>query len=169
MSINAMTNIAVASQTRRSAQGLLRARSAPQSGSAGTIDRALTLIVSYIPTEVVTTYVAVVAAVQDKTTPSRNGQWLALCIFLALCPLACWVLYAGKLQAQHLSLPLRPKAWPWWEIFTSTVAFLVWAYTLPSTPFSTFSWYKPALGTASLLLVSLVFGLVSPLIRNGDA
>jgi hypothetical protein len=141
----------------------------PQSGQtqsdASAVQQALTLIVGYIPTEIVVTYVAVVAAIESGATGSRVGQWVAFWFFLALSPSLCWVLYATNLRTQGRTTPINPKQWPRWPMVAATIAFAVWAYTLPETPFLGFSWYQPAVGTAALLTVTMLFGLLSPLLQ----
>jgi hypothetical protein len=79
---------------------------------ASAVQQALTLIVGYIPTEIVVTYVAVVAAIDSAATGSRVGQWVAFWFFLALSPSLCWVLYATNLRMQGRATPMSPKQWP---------------------------------------------------------
>ncbi len=131
------------------------------SGSAAL--SALKSIVDYIPTEIVLIYVAVSAALSDARSSSRAGQWVAFWVFLALTPLALWLLYAARLRAGSRALPLEPTRWPWPELAVATIGYAAWAFTLPGTPFADFSWYRPGLGTAVLLVGTLVLGLGAPL------
>jgi hypothetical protein len=133
----------------------------PMQGSAALA--ALKSIVDYIPTEIVTIYVAVGAALSDAATPSRTGQWVAFWVFLGVTPLALWALFAARLRAANTSPLLDPMRWPWPELVVATVAYVLWAFTLPATPFADFSWYKPGLGTAVLLVGTLILGLGAPL------
>jgi hypothetical protein len=132
----------------------------PLPGSAALA--ALKSIVDYIPTEIVTIYVAVIAALSDAGTTSRTGQWVAFWIFLGVTPLALWLLFAARLRAANAS-PLDPMRWPWPELAVAAVAYVLWAFTLPGTPFADFRWYRPGLGTAVLLVGTLVLGLGAPL------
>lgn len=130
---------------------------------------ALRAIVTYIPTEIVTTYVAVLAALADDRSPSRAGQWAALLTFALLAPVTVWLLFATKLRAEGLPLPRRLAEWPRWEMSAALLAFLAWAYALPDAPFRDWSWYRASLGTVVLLVVSFGLGLLAPLFQPGSA
>ncbi len=139
----------------------------PFQGSAALA--ALKSIVDYIPIEIVTVYVAVGAALSDAATPSRTGQWVAFWVFLGLTPITLWVLFAARLRAAGVSLPLDPTRWPWPEAIVAMVGYVLWAFTLPGTPFADFNWYRPGLGTAVLLVGTLVLGLGAPLFTRTSA
>ena len=49
-------------------------------------------------------------------------------------------------------------------MIVSTVAFLLWAFSLPHSPFETMTWYRPSLGAVVLLAGTTVVGLVAPLL-----
>jgi hypothetical protein len=124
---------------------------------------AIKSIVDYIPTEIITVYVAVTAAISDAGSSSRAGQWAVFWVFLILTPATLWALTAGRLRASGAPLPLDPKRWPWPELSVATIAYVLWAFTLPAAPFADLSWYRPGLGAAVLLVGTLVLGLGAPL------
>ena len=126
---------------------------------------ALSAIVAYIPTEVVTTYVAILASLGAVASQSSLEKWATFWVFLGLTPVATWILYAVKLKSRNALKGLKFKQWPWWEIIAATIAFTVWAYALPGSAFSSLSWYKPGLGTAGLLFVSFLLGMLAPLFQ----
>ena len=130
---------------------------------------ALKSIVDYIPTEIVTVYIAVGAALSDPGTPSRTGQWVAFWALFVLTPLTVWALYTAQLRAGGAGLPLQPAGWPWPELVAATVAYVLWAFTLPATPFADFRWYRPGLGTAVLLVGTMILGLGAPLFTRSPA
>ena len=141
--------------------------SADQSSSA----TALSQIVAYIPTEILTTYVAILAALSTDTQSSLE-KWVTFWIFLGFTPVASWVIFAAKVRTHTGTKSERRKAQkklPWWEFFSATLAFAVWAYALPASPFSLLSWYKPALGTAGLLFVSFLLGMFAPLFKSTNS
>jgi hypothetical protein len=171
MSINAMTTAAVgfrrtAADTK--APDLLRrvneAERAGATGDQGALASALEALVAYIPTEVVTAYVAVLAAIHSDDA-TRAGQWAAFYFFMVSTPFAVWATFAVKLRAGGEALPVHPRAWPWWELIASTIAFGSWAYTLPDSPFADWSWYQPNLGAALILIVTFLLGLLAPLFQ----
>lgn len=90
---------------------------------------ALSAIVAYIPTEVVTTYVAVLVALGTMDSHSSLERWVTFWIFVGFAPLATWVLFAVKLKAHRgtkAQKGLAFKKWPWWSLFAATLAFAVW-------------------------------------------
>jgi hypothetical protein len=82
--------------------------------------------VSLIPTEMVTGYLAAVAAVV-ATTSDQNSKlglrWLLLVGFSVLTPIAVWSLWNAKLRPDD---PVRNRRAPFLEMATATLAFLVW-------------------------------------------
>ena len=173
MSIDAMTTQALSYRSRPvRTSSLLRGTipTAPDGATnQSTGGAALSAIVAYIPTEIVTTYVAVLAALAGSTSQSRTGQWATLFVFLALTPITTWVVYAVKYKAKNKALPTHLNLWPWWEMVAASLAFIVWSYALPGTPFARLSWYQAGLGSAALLLVSFLLGLVAPIFQPAQA
>lgn len=140
----------------------------PQNGKAqvtpGRLDTAYNVLFGYIPTEVLTLYIAVLAALEgDKFVHTR---WTVFLVFLCGTPVVLWLIYAAKLKTVGKALPLRPRTWPIWEMFASTVAFCAWAFALPQSPFAAYNWYSPALSSLAVLLVSTMLGLLAPLFQR---
>lgn len=171
MSLVTMADLALpsreprAARPRRSLVGVAAPDNEGQN-AASSVHETLGLIVAYIPSEILVTYVAVVAAIQGDPSASPTGDWIAFWLFLALSPSVCWILYATKLKHGGSPLPLHPKRWPHWPMAAATIAYAVWAYTLPKTPFASFHWYQPAVGTVALLLVTMLLGLVAPMFQT---
>ncbi len=164
-----MTSAAVGFRTKSQRNtGLLRGVSdAEKAGSGATetpLAAALDAIVAYIPTEVVTTYVAILAAI-NTGAESRAGQWAAFWAFATVTPVSVWLIFATKLRAAGKPLPVAPKQWPLWEMFAASVAFAAWGYALPDSPFNDFDWYTPAVATVVILGLTFLLGLVAPLFQ----
>jgi hypothetical protein len=146
----------------------------PESQSA--VTTALKVIITYIPTEVLTLYVAVLAAIQDPNRKSPRSLWLAFYCFLIATPIIVWLVYAAKVRAASKPLPLLPRAWPLWEMFAATVAYAAWAFALPDSPFKySFTnwnslalndWYSPALAGVIVLVISTLLGLLAPVVQR---
>lgn len=134
--------------------------------SATPIDTAFNVLFGYIPTEILTLYVAVLAAVakEGKVTPAL---WITFFCFLVATPIVVWLVFGAKLIAVRKAIPLEYAKWPVWEMFAATVAFSAWAFALPNSPFSQFTeWYSPALSGVVVLVASTVLGLLAPFFQN---
>ena len=129
------------------------------------VNTALNVLFGYIPTEVLTLYVAVLAAIEkpDKVT---QGQWITFYIFLAATPIIVWLVYGAKVKAEQKPLPLAFQAWPVWEMVAATLAFGVWAFALPKTPFTAYAWYSAALAGIAVLVASTILGLLAPFFQR---
>ena len=180
MSISSMTNVALAREghaprltgTREADAAAVVPRVAGPPNNQ--VTSALSAITTYVPTEIITLYVAARAALSQTaaasatiTSAANSGsEWLAFYLAMAITPLVVWLVYAAKLRAANQPLPLRPSTWPIWEMFAATTAFAVWATALPNSPFSYFSnWYSPAVAGLAVLVVSTMLGLVAPIFR----
>ena len=137
----------------------------PESQTAGTT--ALKAIATYIPTEVLTLYVAVVAAVRSSNTDPKienfPALWTTFFCFLVATPIVLWLVYAAKCTAAGKPIPVLPRAWPLWEMFAATLAYVTWAFALPQSPFQQESWYSAAIAGVIVMIVSTALGLLAPL------
>ncbi|MEX0754968.1 MAG: hypothetical protein WD556_07615 [Actinomycetota bacterium] len=189
MSVSAMTNVAVArrdddlgkvdDKPRTRSQTARATADDPRTASTATA--ALKSIATYIPTEVITLYVAILAALAPSN-PSRpsaraeitstggtvasSADLVAFWIFVALTPVVVWVVYATKVKNADGRLPSSPSKWPWWEMVSATVAFVAWAYAMPDSVFTRFDWYTAAIGSVIVLSVSTALGLLAPLFQR---
>jgi hypothetical protein len=135
------------------------------SGASTQIDTALHVLFGYIPTEVLTLYVAILAAVQ-RPNQVTSADWIAFWSFLAATPIVVWLVYGAKIKAANKALPLAFGAWPVWEMLAATVAYCAWAFALPNTPFSAYSWYSSALSGVAVLVASTCLGLLAPFFQS---
>lgn len=135
-------------------------------GTTNSVTSALSAIATYIPSEILVLYVAVIAALTPAapgTAANEATQWSTLIIFAVATPLVVWVLYATKVSAAGKPLPITPTKWPLWEMVSATIAFVAWSFAMPQTPFYSQSWYSPPLAGIAVLVVSTALGLVAPL------
>ena len=166
MSITSMTNVAF--QRRTDTPGAppltstaIAAATASKPESESAVTTSMKVIATYIPTEVLTLYLAVVAA----TTGGDTG-WIAFGIFLVLTPTVVWLVYATRVKTSERRLPLNPSQWPMWEMFAATVAYAAWAFALPATPFASFPWYSASIAGIAVLATSMLLGLLAPLLMR---
>jgi hypothetical protein len=129
------------------------------------VDTTFNVLFGYIPTEVLTLYVATLAAVQQegKVIPT---DWLVFWIFLFATPVIVWLVYGGKLMTLRIKAPLNFGAWPIWEMLAATIAYTAWAFALPHSPFTEYPWYSSALSGLAVLVVSTLLGLVAPFFQK---
>jgi hypothetical protein len=164
LSIARMTEVA-ATQPRPARA----APSAPDPGSATPTTTpglaAVDSIATYIPTEVIAAYIAVLAALKGAYTASSRLNWAIFGIFVVITPLCTLLLYAGRKQDGR-RLMRQPARWPRFELIAATIGFVLWACALPDSPFSGLGWYRPALGAVALIIGALVIGLSAPLLRT---
>ena len=175
MSVSSLTNVAykrrkdvAPTDSMPRSAGEVAAATGDASATQSTFTSALTALMAYIPTEILTAYVAVLAGLQvaDQQTQAPPGAWASFWVFLVLTPTMVWAIYAGKCRVAGKVLPTSPGKWPMWEMSAATVAFVVWAFALPNTGFADLGWYKPGLATAAVLLVTLVLAAVAPIVQQ---
>jgi len=130
------------------------------------VTQALEIVMAYIPTEVLTLYVATIAAIQQKTGTSSEAAWGAFTAFLVATPAVVWLIYAAKFKARQKKLPWKPSDWPKWEMSSAIIAYCVWAYALPNTPFAEFSWYSSSVAGIMVMATAALLGLLTPLIHS---
>ncbi len=159
-----LEEIARAAATSPTANPPARAGGGPSKSSAQ-MDTAFSVLFGYIPTEILTLYVAVLAAVHQTDTVTR-ADWIAFWTALVGTPIVVWLVFGAKVKAAGKPLPLRFRAWPVWEMVAGTVAYCAWAFALPDAPFSEYSWYSSALSGVAVLVASTILGLLAPLFQR---
>jgi hypothetical protein len=142
--------------------------------SSAQVDTALNVLFGYIPTEIITLYVAVFAALTPPSGQALAGQamrvtpaqWFTFWTFLVATPIVVWLVYAAKIRAAQRPLPLAIGAMPLWEMFAAGVAYFAWAMALPNTPFMMYGWYSPAVSGVVVLVTSTLLGLLAPFFQR---
>jgi len=134
----------------------------PERDAAKRVGEAAASIAGYIPSEIVTVYVAAIALVTDPTR-SRTGLWVAFWCCLACVPLVVWLLYAADSKASAKPVPFHPRAWPYYEVSLAVIAFGLWAAMLPNTPFEDHDWYRKDVAGFLTLVFTIAVGLFAPL------
>lgn len=175
MSINSMTNIALRRRTDRPGNvpadpdtGTAIANAADSESSTGQspVTVALAIIVSYIPTEVLTLYVATLAVFVDPQSPSSNMVWGIFTAFLIASPIIVWLVYAAKVRSVGKPLPVHPRTWPLWEMAAGTIAYVAWAASLPDAVILDSLELPSALAAVIVLVTSAALGLLAPLFQH---
>ena len=187
MSINALSNAALARRTDFEPANTVSAtlseiaaaaggtpprpvRTAPDDAAAPATpaNTALQTLTTYLPTEILTLYVAAVAAIGPWTVNGQPvGRWAPFFAFLVVTPILVWVAFATKLRSVGKPLPASPQRWPMWEMIAATLAYVAWTFALPNTPFIQFTnRYSSGMASFLVLIVSSGLGIVAPLMQR---
>ncbi len=127
----------------------------PLGGVGPGLGRALDSIGTYIPTEVMATYLAILAVI--PAFAEHRYQWLMFWVFLAATPIVVWLGVSAAHPGQGLSLPVRAfRQWPWLSMFAATLAFAVFAISVPGSVISYLSWYQAWMSTVAIILSAFV-------------
>jgi hypothetical protein len=146
------------------------AAAANDSQTTNDVNTALNVLFGYIPTEILTLYVAILGVLHKPATQQAfqptMADWIAFFAFLTFTPIVVWLVYGAKLKVANKPLPLSFGTWPVWEMFAATVAYLAWAFALPNSPFNQYTWYSAALSGIAVLIASTALGLLAPFFQR---
>lgn len=173
MSISSMTNLALNRRedvatdnaASKTSSNVEQNKAPPESAQSNT-GSILAAITAYIPTEIITVYVATLGALSAPAGASPGDGLTASIAFLILTPVIVWLIYAGKVKASGKPLPTNVKEWPVWEMTAATISFAVWATALPNSPMTSRDLISSAMAAVLIMVVSLVLGLIGPLVQR---
>lgn len=105
-------------------------------------------VIKEIPADVIAVYLAVAGIIKSINNASvqNNFHWVVFFLLLVMTPLYQWRV---------------KKITKWLQIGLSTVAFLVWVFSIGG-PFTQFTWYTPVLGTLILPVYTLLLAIIQP-------
>ena len=105
-----------------------------------TLTNAANALAKYIPKEIVTLYIAGLAAGPAiKSVVGMGNRQAFYWIFVFITAPTYLVVYLSFLKANQKPIP--PVAqWPWWRAIASVIAFAVWALPSPATRTSPEPW-----------------------------
>ena len=126
----------------------------------------LNALVKYIPTEVVTLYVAAASAspALKVALPVISAQ-VIYWGFGVVTPLLLLLLYASKRATDGLPALPKIRQWPWWKMAAATVAFLVWALAVPGNPYVAGDGGAVVAGFGAVIVSSLL-SLLEPIFER---
>ena len=111
-------------------------------------DDYVSQLTKFIPSEVVSFYVAIFAAAGAVTGIASGTYWI-----MFLMGLVATLFFTLASNKKELRADQIPGVYS--KTVISTVAFFVWAFTL-GAPFTSFSWYHPFYGTMLLMFYTLL-------------
>lgn len=169
MSLNTLTDRHVASRLRAAPAPLQAPSTTGQAAAApakNALSSALDALTTFIPTEVITLYVAVLAANTAAPTPVIAPLTVYV-IFVCATPVLLLLLFLGKWvqqQSPPAALP-PPGQWPWWKMAAAAIAFSVWALAVPGNPLV--SGGGATVAGILALAVPMLLTVVTPIIERG--
>lgn len=176
MSVSSMTNLAINRRTDYAAAGGVDQRrgknieqgKSPPPEAQSAPGAMLASISAYIPTEVITLYVATLGALGsapsgDKASLSAKSADVAFLAFLVLTPIIVWLIYAGKVASAKKVIPIAFRTWPKWEMSAATISFAAWGAALPNSPLTI---VPSAVAAVMIVVVSGLLGLIAPLAQR---
>ena len=112
-------------------------------------DDYLTRVLKHIPSEIVMAYVSIEGVLRTtyahKPKTLENALWILGGVLFFLTPI--WLK-----RVMHVRKPT--------QLVLSTFSFPVWLFAIGG-PFTTLSWYEPALGALALPLYTLIIPLIT--------
>lgn len=137
MSLNSLASSRVSKQLTALRPALQPASDDVTPSTGQDVQNAVSALVEYLPSETISLYLAVVAALPTlkQVIPALTPA-IVYWVFAVLTPVLFALIYAGKRRAAGQSRwPGRVQDFPWWPCGAATIAFLAWALTVPDRPF----------------------------------
>jgi hypothetical protein len=120
----------------------------------GAVKKELGRITAFVPTEVVSTYVAILGI----TTPNSHvWRWVLLLVIALLAVFLCWYFW----KTASIGLPAKALTW---SIVFALVGLAAWAAALPSSPFFSFDGYSTTIGGIAVLIAAPVIPRLATLV-----
>jgi len=165
MSLNSLTTeeILRGERAKRAVRG--RSITAAPADESNPVTNAISALVKYIPTEVITLYVAAVSASVAVQASVPVLQVINIYVgFAIVTPVLLLLLYLSKLAAEKKPWP-RVKNLPWWKMLAAGIAFAVWALAVLGHPYTTTE-AGTILAGFGAVLVSFVLSVLEPIAQR---
>lgn len=162
-----MGALALARLEVKSGAALSLEKTADEGGKA--VATAIERLTAFIPTEVTTLYLALVALTSDSSNAAR---WALTGICLVASPISVIAATKYRNDQENKTLKKRKKPErklhvPWWPMLASFISFALWVLILPGTVASSLSSYDPKLALVVLLLGEFGLGIVDKCLGSG--
>ncbi len=130
------------------------------------ITGSLNLLVKYIPTEVITLYVATLSAspaLQEIFPGIHTGDiyWA----FTIVTPVLLFLVYVNKRATSGLTPVPAVREWPWWKLGAATIAFMVWALAVPGNPYVSGE-TAAVIAALGAVFISMILNLLEPVFER---
>jgi hypothetical protein len=154
---NASVPVNVASLTAALADNVPAAAAIKQASQAAQQD-AWSRITTFIPTEIIAAYVAVLGVIVGVGADDWKMRFFY--IFLGLCPLAVITGYAGKIRTTTGKFPPL-RSYPLFAVVAAPLAFAVWGIGLPNSIVAAQLGLASWAGAVLIILSALILGQLS--------
>jgi hypothetical protein len=163
MSVNSLTDGALDRSGEFEAAARREGNEPEQAVQNNSVSNTLSSLAKYIPTEVVTLYIAALSA-----STALQAEWAFITparlywFFVIFTPLFALLTYVGKRKAADVNLSVWPSSareWPWWSMFAPMVAFMAWALAVPNNGILE----NGIIGAFLALFVSVILTALEPL------
>jgi cation transport ATPase len=119
------------------------------------------ILVSYLPTELITAYLTIGAAIIAAVTTEDDLEglrWLMFWFFVVATPIAVWVAWSGKGRSRAKK---KERKVPLLEMLGATVAFIAWAPAIPGSPFRIWEPFKDVYFVIIPVVAAFILGLLT--------
>jgi len=134
-----------------------------QTGTVGT--SAMTAITAYIPTEILTIYIAGVGIFSIES--GKVAAWVFFIACVIATPAINFAVFEAKRRAAKLPRPTSAQGWPIWESTAATIAFVFYAAAIKQGSFSDAEWYSVEMAGFLVIIVTAALGLGSSFFGPG--
>lgn len=131
----------------------------PADAPVGVPTNVVNQLVAFIPTEVITIWVALLAVLNDpKPPPGKDicqADWSTHWILAIVVALLGSLLTLGLAYRKFADTPDVAFKWPIFQMIAAPVAFMAWAIALPESPLQSACWYTPAAGSFVVMFATV--------------
>ena len=136
------------------------------STATASVPAAVERLAAFVPVEVLSLYLAVLAVVDSDSHPV---EWIATVGCGALAPVAIYVAFLERVASVNAKRkaagkPPRSHPTPMWSMVAALVSFALWVIVLPGSVASSLSFYERRAAVAIMLLGEFGIALVDRVI-----
>jgi hypothetical protein len=166
---NSEENAAAAAEVAAAAAG----EPAPDPGTpTGVPSSVVNQLVAYIPTEVITLWVALIAVLNDPKPPVGKAMcqanWSTHWKLAAAATVVSALLTLGFAYRKFADTPGVQFKLPWFGMFAAPAGFLAWAVALPEGPLRSACWYSEPAGALIVTFATVGIATLAYILGQGE-
>lgn len=169
----AVASAATAAEAAAAAAGEPAPTPAPDPGApAGVPSNVVNQLVVYIPTEVITLWVALIAVLNDPKPPTGkticHADWSTHWTLAALAAVLSALLTLGFAYRKFADTPGVEFKLPLFGMLAAPAAFLAWAVALPEGPLRSACWYSEEAGAFIVTFATVGIATLAYMLGQGE-